>query len=78
MLSLNLAIINIIPFPALDGGKILFLIIEKIKGSPVNQKIENIIHNFGFLLLILLIVVVTYRDVLRFGGRILGAFKQIF
>ena len=66
ILSLNLAVINIIPFPALDGGKILFLIIEKLKGSPVNTKIENMIHNFGFLLLILLIIVVTYKDVLRF------------
>ncbi len=78
MLSLNLAIINIIPFPALDGGKIFFLLIEKIKGSPINQKVENMIHNFGFLILILLIVVVTYRDVLKFGGKILGAFKQMF
>lgn len=78
VLSLNLAIINIIPFPALDGGKLLFLLIEKIKGSPVNQKIENLIHNFGFLILILLIVVVTYRDVLKFGGKIIGAFKQVF
>ncbi len=78
MLSLNLAIINIIPFPALDGGKIFFLLIEKIKGSPINQKVENLIHNFGFLILILLIVVVTYRDVLKFGGKILGAFKQMF
>jgi len=65
ILSLNLAIINIIPFPALDGGKILFLIIEKIKGSPVNTKVENLIHNFGFIFLILLVIFVTYRDILK-------------
>lgn len=77
LLSLNLAVINIFPFPALDGGRVLFLAIEKIKGGPINQKIENMVHNFGFLLLILLIVVITYRDVIRFGGRIMGAFKNL-
>jgi regulator of sigma E protease len=65
LLSLNLAVINILPFPALDGGRILFLIIEKIKGSPVKQEVENIIHNLGFILLMLLVLVVTFKDVSR-------------
>lgn len=75
VLSLNLAVINIIPFPALDGGKLLFLAIEKIKGSPVNQKIENLIHNLGFMFLIILIIVITYRDILKFGGKITQVFR---
>lgn len=62
LLSLNLAIINFIPFPALDGGRFLFLIIEKIKGSAMNQKTEAIIHNVGFGLLMILILLVTVRD----------------
>lgn len=65
ILSLNLAIINAIPFPALDGGRLLFLIIEKIKGSPVSQKIEQSIHLVGFSLLIVLMVVITFRDIVR-------------
>lgn len=65
ILSLNLAIINAIPFPALDGGRLLFLLIEKIKGSPVSQKIEQAIHMLGFALLILLMIVVTFRDIVR-------------
>lgn len=65
LLSLNLAIINILPFPALDGGRILFLIIEKFKGRPVKQEIETLIHNIGFILLIALIIFVTYKDVVR-------------
>jgi len=65
LLSLNLAVINFIPFPALDGGRILFLIIEKIKGSPIKQKTEAIIHNFGFLILIALIVLVTFKDIIK-------------
>ncbi len=64
-LSINVGVINILPFPAFDGGRILFLIIEKIKGSPVNQKFENLCHTIGFILLMLLIVVVTINDILR-------------
>ncbi len=66
VLSINLAIINAFPFPALDGGRGLFLLIEKIKGSPISVKTVNLIHNIGFALLILLMVAITYRDVVRF------------
>jgi len=66
ILSINLAVINAFPFPALDGGRVLFLMIEKIKGSPVNIKTQNLIHSIGFVLLILLMVAITYRDVVRF------------
>ena len=65
IISINLAIINAFPFPALDGGRILFLIIEKIKGSPVSQKIERAIHTAGFVFLIGLIILITFRDVKR-------------
>lgn len=65
LLSINLAIINVLPFPALDGGRLLFLAIEKIKGSPVSQKIEKIAHTAGFVLLILLMIAVTWRDIVR-------------
>lgn len=65
LLSLNLAIINILPFPALDGGRILFLAAEKIKGRPVKREVENIIHNIGFLLLIVLVLFITYRDIIK-------------
>ncbi len=66
LLSINLAIINILPIPALDGGRVLFLAIEKIIRRPVNQKIEAIVHNIGFLLLMLLVVIVTFKDIGRF------------
>jgi len=70
LLSINLAIINFLPFPALDGGRVLFLIIEKIKGSPVKRKVENVIHNIGFALLMLLVLVVTFRDVLKVSDKL--------
>lgn len=65
LLSLNLAIVNILPLPALDGGRLLFLLIEKIKGKPVRRDLENIIHNVGFFLLIALVVFITYRDIIK-------------
>ena len=65
LISLNLAVINLIPFPALDGGRILFLAIEKIKGSPISRRIEGIVNGVGFVLLLVLMVLVTVRDVVR-------------
>lgn len=65
ILSINLAIINAFPFPALDGGRIIFLLIEKLKGSPVRKETEAVIHNIGFALLMVLIILVTYRDIVR-------------
>ncbi|MBT3230592.1 RIP metalloprotease RseP [Candidatus Uhrbacteria bacterium] len=64
ILSINLAILNILPIPALDGGRIMFLIIEGIIRKPVSPKVEAVVHNVGFLLLMLLILFVTYKDVL--------------
>lgn len=65
LLSVNVGVINLLPFPAFDGGRILFLIIEKIKGSPVDAKVENTIHSIGFVLLILLMIYVTFNDILK-------------
>ncbi|MFH0814653.1 MAG: RIP metalloprotease RseP [Candidatus Falkowbacteria bacterium] len=63
LLSINLGIINFLPFPALDGGRVLFLLIEKIRRKPIDQKIENVVHTIGFALLIGLIVLITGRDI---------------
>lgn len=63
VISLNLAVANLIPFPALDGGRLLLIGIEKIKGSPVPKKIEGLLNGVGFVLLILIMVLVTVRDV---------------
>ncbi len=65
LLSVNVGFINLLPFPAFDGGRVLFLIIEKIKGSPVKPEVENRIHTVGFILLMLLMLYVTFNDVIR-------------
>lgn len=65
LLSVNIGFVNLIPLPAFDGGRIFFLIIEAIKGSPVNPKIENTIHNIGFILLMILMLVITFNDILK-------------
>lgn len=64
-LSINIGVINLLPFPAFDGGRILFLLIEKIFRRPVSKKVENIIHSIGFILIILLLIYVTFNDILR-------------
>ncbi len=68
MLSLSLAAINILPIPALDGGRVLFILIEKIIRRPVPLKYEQIAHTVGFVLLMLLVIVVTGRDILALIG----------
>lgn len=77
LLSLNLAVINALPFPALDGGRILFLVIEKIRRRAVKQRLEILIHNIGFILLMILVVFVTYRDVAKYSGKIFSFFQNI-
>lgn len=75
LLSINLALINILPFPALDGGRLLFVVIEKIRRKPADAKIEALVHNIGFVLLMLLVVLITYRDLMRLSS---GFFENIF
>lgn len=76
LLSINLGIINILPIPALDGGRILFILIEKLKGSPVSRRVEGMIHQVGFMLLLLLMLFVTVRDFAQF--EILDKLTRLF
>jgi regulator of sigma E protease len=62
-LSINVGVINLIPFPAFDGGRIVLLIIEKIIRKPINPKVENAINGIGFMILMLLMLYVTGHDI---------------
>lgn len=64
-ISLNLAVINLFPFPALDGGRLLFVFIEAVKGSPIKASWVNTLNTIGFVMLILLMLAVTYSDVTK-------------
>ncbi len=64
-LSINVGFLNLIPLPAFDGGHILFIVIELIKGSPVKPELENTIHTVGLVLLMLLMVFITINDIIR-------------
>ena len=66
LLSLNLAVINLLPFPALDGGRLLFLVIRKITGKRVTDEMEGKIHFIGIVLLLALMLYVTWNDIVRF------------
>lgn len=65
LLSVNVGLINLLPIPAFDGGRLLFIIIEKIKGKPVDPRLENTIHSIGFFLLMALMILITYNDIIR-------------
>lgn len=65
LLSINLAILNVLPFPALDGGRLVFLVYEKFRGRPVNKEFEHAVNMVGFALLMLLLVWVTWQDIVR-------------
>jgi regulator of sigma E protease len=65
MLSVNLGIVNLVPLPALDGGRLLFVGIEKLRGKPVPPEKEGIFHFIGFAFLMLLMIVVTWNDIQR-------------
>jgi len=64
IISLNLMVLNILPFPALDGGRLLFILVEKINGSPLPVKAEAYINAAGFVFLLLLMVAITVKDVI--------------
>lgn len=65
ILSLNLAFINILPLPALDGGRLFFILLEKITGRPAQARLEAIIHSIGFILLLALVALVTIKDIVK-------------
>ena len=69
LISINLGIVNIFPIPALDGGRIFFVLLEWVRhGKRVSPRTENLIHTIGFILLLALILLVTYRDITRLVG----------
>lgn len=73
MITVNLGVVNLMPFPALDGGRLVFLLVEAVRGKPVNPKYEGWVHATGFALLMALMLIVTYSDILRlFTGKGLG------
>ena len=73
LLSLNLAILNVLPIPALDGGRLFFIIIEGITRKKVSPKVEGYVHTVGMVFLLVLIVLITFHDIIRIatGGSLL-------
>ncbi len=63
LLSANLGVMNLLPIPALDGGRLVFLVIEAIRGKPINREKEGLVHFIGFALLMVLMVVVLFNDI---------------
>ncbi len=66
VLSISLAVVNFLPLPALDGGRALFIVIGRLRGRPINPRVESIIHATGFYALIALVIAITVRDLNRY------------
>ncbi|MCH4825024.1 MAG: RIP metalloprotease RseP [Planococcus sp. (in: firmicutes)] len=66
MLSINLGIMNLLPLPALDGGRLMFFIVEALRGKPVDRQKEGMVHFVGIMLLMLLMLVVTWNDIQKY------------
>ena len=78
LISVNLAIINLLPIPVLDGGHLLFFIIEAVKGHPVSLKVREVAQQIGLFIILLLVILVFYNDIFRYKDDILRFFKGIF
>jgi regulator of sigma E protease len=78
VISVNLAIINLLPIPVLDGGHLLFFVIEAIKGHPVSLKVREVAQQIGLFIIILLVILVFYNDIFRYKDDILAFFRKIF
>ncbi|MBT8332364.1 MAG: RIP metalloprotease RseP [Deltaproteobacteria bacterium] len=78
LISVNLAIINLVPIPILDGGHLLFFLIELIKGRPVNLKVREVAQQIGLFIILLLVILVFYNDIFRYKDNILRFLKGIF
>ena len=65
LLSVNLGVLNLLPLPALDGGRLIFLLIEAVRGKPISAEKEGIVHLIGFVLLMLLMIFVFFNDIMR-------------
>lgn len=77
ILSLNLAVINFLPIPALDGGRALFLLAERLRGKKLRVNLEAAIHSIGFVVLILLILLVTLKDLHQYGAGIIRSLVSL-
>ncbi len=65
LLTINLGVFNLLPLPALDGGRLLFVIIEWVRGKPVSVEKEGLVHTIGFMLLIALMIFISYKDIIK-------------
>ena len=78
LLSINLAIINFLPIPALDGGRALFIVIEALRRKRNNPHVENALHHIGFVTLLILVILVTVHDLGQYGGMMVHGVTSFF
>jgi len=67
IISVNLGLFNLLPIPALDGSRLFFLLIEFLRGKPIDPEKEGFIHFLGFALMMIMMIVIAYKDIMRFN-----------
>jgi regulator of sigma E protease len=77
VISVNLAILNLLPIPILDGGQIVFALVEGIKGAPLSLRVREAAVQVGLSLLVLLMGFALWNDVTRYWAQILGYFQEL-
>ena len=65
VLTMNLGVFNLIPFPALDGGRLAFLVVEGVRGKPLDRKIEGYVNFVGIMILFALMIFITFKDIIK-------------
>ena len=63
VIAMNLGVVNLLPLPALDGGRLVFIVIEAIRGKPVKKEIEGYIHFVGIIILFVLMLIIAFKDI---------------
>jgi regulator of sigma E protease len=65
LISINLGVFNLVPFPALDGGQFLFLLIEALRGKPIDKRIQGYINFAGIMILFAFMLLITFKDIIK-------------
>ena len=75
LISVNIAVLNLLPVPVLDGGQVLLAVLESVRGKPLGERAKGVIMYAGVGLVLLLLITTTFNDVARIGGQLLGHFR---
>ncbi len=75
LISVNIAVLNLLPVPVLDGGQVILAVLESVRGRPLGERAKGIVMYAGVGLVLLLLVTTTFNDIARIGSQLMGHFR---